>query len=61
MSTTVEFNLEVLFIYQYSNIHWKIYSTTANTFIMALYNTFKLLKGVTDSIAKFKNYILLTH
>lgn len=28
---------------------------------MAIYNTIKVLKGVADSIAKFQNYMLLTH
>lgn len=57
MSTTVEFNC-TSFICQYSNIHRKIYSTAANTFLMAIY--IKVFEDDADSEAKFKNCILLT-
>lgn len=56
MSTTLEFNCR-RFICQYSNIHRKIYSIAANTFIMAIY--IKVFKHVVDSTAKFKNYYLV--
>lgn len=43
LSTAVEFNCRS-FIYQYSNTHRKIYSTSANTFIMAIHHTLKYVK-----------------